>query len=192
MKTKVYLIRHGAAQHTGNSIFAGVTDSKLVALGEKQAYLLAKKMSKERIDVIFSSPLQRALRTAEIIFPNRKINVVEDLHERDCGVMEFKPMSMLTKKQREDFEKTGELRVKGAETVSQAQRRGYSVLMKIYRKHKGQNIAIVAHNDILKAMVSAAVKCPYVSIRFYNSSMSKLDDYGGRWNIEVLNDVPEE
>ena len=190
MQTKVYLIRHGAAEHTGRGIFAGITDSKLVPLGEKQAHLMRKRMRNEKIDVIFSSPIQRAMPTAEIIFPKREIHVIEGLRERDFGVMENRPVTELSAAQLAIFDKTGEMKARGAETVTQVKRRTHTTFMGIYKQHKGRNIAIVAHNEILKGVVSSLVGCPYVSIRFYNASMSKLDDFGGRWNIEVLNDVP--
>lgn len=190
MKTKVFVIRHGAAEHTSKGIFAGVTDSKLVALGEKQAHALQKRMANENVDFVFSSPLQRAVRTAEIVFPGHKINIIEDLHERDYGIMEFQSLQKLTKAQLDLFNNKGELKVKGAETVSSIRKRGYSVLKKLHRKYDGKCIAIVAHNDILRGMTTAAVGCPFAHIRFYNASVTMLDDFGGRWNLEILNDVP--
>ncbi len=65
----LYLVRHG--ESSGNAANIIQSDSEiLTALGEKQAQLLAKRLSKIPLELIVASPLTRTKRTAEIIAAN--------------------------------------------------------------------------------------------------------------------------
>src|SRR5215510_13724071 len=64
---RLYLIRHGEIESAAIGKLIGQTDVALSARGEGQAHFLAKKLSTHRLDALYSSDLQRACRTAEII-----------------------------------------------------------------------------------------------------------------------------
>ena len=65
--TTIMLIRHGDTDWNVEEIFRGRVDVELNEIGVKQAELLAKHLTDERIVAIYSSPLKRALKTAETI-----------------------------------------------------------------------------------------------------------------------------
>ena len=67
---KLYLVRHGQTEHNASSLHQ---DEKveLSKQGKKQAIILAKRFSKIPIELIYSSPMNRARKTAEVI--NKKI-----------------------------------------------------------------------------------------------------------------------
>ncbi|MFC1905149.1 histidine phosphatase family protein [Chloroflexota bacterium] len=60
-------MRHGETEWNIEEIFRGRIDIKLNETGVKQADLLAKYLSDVKIEAIYSSPLKRALKTAETI-----------------------------------------------------------------------------------------------------------------------------
>ena len=89
----IYFIRHGESEANVRHVFAGQKDdSILTKKGEEQALSTAKEIKKEnlRIDKIISSPLKRALKTAEIIakelgFDLSEIIVDDHIIEYDMG-----------------------------------------------------------------------------------------------------------
>ena len=64
---KIYLVRHG--QTTGDC------DDRLTGFGQRQAKALAKELSGEKIDIIFTSPKIRARETARILQEELKTKV---------------------------------------------------------------------------------------------------------------------
>ena len=69
MKTRFYFIRHGETEWNTKGIYQGLTDIPLSEKGEKQAEYLGKRFQNKalKVDAIYSSPLQRAVKTAESI-----------------------------------------------------------------------------------------------------------------------------
>ena len=64
---RVYLIRHGKKEKERVLNFEGYPDMRLTEIGQKQAYLTGKHLSKISFDAVYSSDLVRANETAEII-----------------------------------------------------------------------------------------------------------------------------
>ncbi len=73
--TEIILARHGETEWNVGEIFRGRIDIELNETGIKQAELLAEYLSDVEIDAIYSSPLKRALRTAEVIASHHKLEV---------------------------------------------------------------------------------------------------------------------
>eukprot|EP00537_Pseudo-nitzschia_pungens_P019683 CAMPEP_0172402882 /NCGR_PEP_ID=MMETSP1061-20121228/56517_1 /TAXON_ID=37318 /ORGANISM="Pseudo-nitzschia pungens, Strain cf. pungens" /LENGTH=240 /DNA_ID=CAMNT_0013137031 /DNA_START=35 /DNA_END=757 /DNA_ORIENTATION=+ len=103
----IYLARHGQDEDNASGILNGRRDMPLTDLGRTQAATLAGKIraTKLSFDAIYSSPLQRAFETASIVAATTKglsgdkhinaaesIRKVDDLAERDFGIMTGKPV----------------------------------------------------------------------------------------------------
>ena len=81
---KIYLARHGQTEWALTSQHTGRTDIPLTAQGEVEAKSLGMRLAKFKPAAVFTSPSQRARRTAELAgFPNAIID--EDLAEWDYG-----------------------------------------------------------------------------------------------------------
>ncbi len=88
---KVYFVRHGEAEHNLAKEYSD-EDSMLTAVGRQQALQAAQEVKQldDTIDLIISSPMLRALETAEIIagellFPLERIEKDERLWELRLG-----------------------------------------------------------------------------------------------------------
>lgn len=97
---KVYIVRHGEC----NSNVLGIYNYKSEDLNEKgikQAKFLKEQIKSIEFDAIFSSPLIRAIHTAEII-NNGDLDIIIDerLRERESGLLEGKPTNTTD---REDY-----------------------------------------------------------------------------------------
>ncbi len=90
-ETTLYLIRHGRTESNVLRKFQGQLDTPLDTFGIKQAHLLAARVAGEiEADVLLSSPLQRALVTAQIVGASLGLEpiVIPELSEMDFGAME--------------------------------------------------------------------------------------------------------
>lgn len=87
----LYVVRHGETDHNMQKRYAGSTDVPLNAVGIQQAKDTAKQLSAKSFDVIVSSPLKRALRTAQIIKEHHTeapLVIMNEFAERCVGVYE--------------------------------------------------------------------------------------------------------
>lgn len=157
----IYLARHGQDEDNANDILNGQRDTKLTQIGIKQAQQLANKIKKSNIlfNKIYSSPLQRAYKTAEIISnslnypPPEKLDL---LIERDFGIM--------TGKEKNDIKKlcsphifeteaiTYFLKPDGAETFPDLLKRAQKLLSYIKNNYQNGNILLVTHGDLGKML----------------------------------------
>ena len=85
--TELILARHGETDWNVAEVFRGRADIGLNETGIKQAELLAEYLSSVRVDAIYSSPLKRALGTAEIISRCQKsrVEIAPGLIDFDYG-----------------------------------------------------------------------------------------------------------
>jgi broad specificity phosphatase PhoE len=89
---QLILIRHGETVHNAARIAQGWQDSELSDLGRMQVAKLARRLAAYGADALFSSPLKRAVATAEAIrdVTALPITVIEDLREMNYGSWEGK------------------------------------------------------------------------------------------------------
>jgi len=93
---KLYFIRHGLSEMNKSGHYAGTVETPLSEEGRKQAKLAGQKARTMDLDLIVSSPLSRALETAQIIaeeigYHKDKILVDAIFIERSWGDWEGKP-----------------------------------------------------------------------------------------------------
>lgn len=97
---KLILSRHGQTIWNTHTRTQGRTDIPLTDLGRQQAEWLARRLAQQAVAAIYCSPLARAVETAEILCRNKDISPICTplLMERDFGVWEGEPFSMLKEK----------------------------------------------------------------------------------------------
>jgi probable phosphoglycerate mutase len=79
------LTRHGQPAIAGDVMLGGQVDAPLTVEGRAEAGALARRLAGVRLDRIVSSPMIRALETAQVIATGRPIDVDERLRELDYG-----------------------------------------------------------------------------------------------------------
>lgn len=85
----VYLIRHGETDQNKQRRLQGQSDYELNAYGRELAKKTQEALVDIPFDVVFSSPLLRAMETAKIIIGNRKISLVEDRRLQEISFGEY-------------------------------------------------------------------------------------------------------
>ncbi len=188
------MVRHGQDKDNIKGILNGRRNNPLTEIGIDQAKHVGSKIveSKIKFNKIYSSPLKRALKTAEIIstITNSPSPVImTDLIEREFGIMTGKQHSDIIKLcspnilQSQDI--TYFLNPEGAETFPQLVERSHQIIKKIKSENKEGNILIVTHGDIGKMIYAA----------FYNLDWEKTlqQFYFGNADLLLLseNSSPE-
>lgn len=161
---KIYLARHGQNLDNVNGILNGHRDEPLTLLGEEQARTTATYIKEAGLtfDVAYSSPLKRALRTAEIITSDLGLTppkVAQDLIERNFGVMTGYPVSKIEEMCAPEVIKTDTVTYflcpEGAETFPELIERGEKVINYIQANHPEGSVLLVTHGDIGKMIYAA-------------------------------------
>jgi probable phosphoglycerate mutase len=84
----VYLARHGETAWSVSGQHTGRTDLPLTEQGERSARALGERLRGLAFDKVFTSPLQRAFRTADLAGFGRVADIDPDLVEWDYGQYE--------------------------------------------------------------------------------------------------------
>ncbi|KAJ7735277.1 phosphoglycerate mutase-like protein [Mycena maculata] len=90
---RIYVVRHGETAENRESIIQGHLDTALNEAGVEQARLVADALRSVHFDAAYSSDLQRALKTGQMILvhrPDIDIRQGEELRERFCGDLQGK------------------------------------------------------------------------------------------------------
>ncbi len=162
--SKIYIARHGQNEDNANGILNGHRDMPLTAIGEKQAHELADGIRDEGLtfDAVYTSPLSRASRTAEVVCENLGLNkpvVLNSLIERDFGTMTGKPIADIEKLCAPDIVKTETityfLSPPGSETFPVLLKRAGRALEQIHMQHPSGTILLVTHGDFGKMLYAA-------------------------------------
>ena len=69
----------------------------LCAEGRAQLEELKAKFQYPDVPLVFCSPMLRAQQTAEVLFPNAKLTILQDLREMNFGKFENRPITELVK-----------------------------------------------------------------------------------------------
>lgn len=88
---KFYFVRHGMTEWNQKQLCQGLKDIELNEAGRCEAHQLSEFLASFPFSSIYTSPLKRALETAQIIhakLPNSQLQVVDDLKERNWGKLE--------------------------------------------------------------------------------------------------------
>jgi len=158
--TKLMLIRHGDTAWNVEEIFRGRADVELNETGIKQAELLAKHLTDERIVALYSSPLKRALRTAELVVIPHHIDVTPAPESIDFDYGEWQGLSHDTVKEKYKTLYTQWLnnphlvKVPKGENLDDVGERVTSLVDRIITKHEG-TVALVSHRVVGKVLICA-------------------------------------
>lgn len=145
---KIYLVRHGQVNHNLRRIYSR-EDEELNETGIKEAYELRKKLANISYDIIISSPLKRAIHTANIInSANKEIIIDERLRERDPGSLSGKPLEVTNREEYWNY--YSKIQYGTSENIREFFNRVKEFLEDLKTKDY-ESVIIVAHSGVSKA-----------------------------------------
>lgn len=160
MKTTIYLTRHGQTQWNLEKRLQGRGNSPLTIKGIQKAEELRDRLKDIHIDRIYTSPIERALHTAEILKGDKKVEVIpcDGLMEMSFGTYEGRITDEITK---ENPNWNIALIMKGDTTIAapegenleEVRKRVAEAMDCILEENEGKTLLIVAHGITLKALM---------------------------------------
>ena len=194
MIEQLILVRHGETEHNVAGIVQGWSDSDLSERGRQQVARLAERLKTFGADVIFSSPLQRAMTTAQRIADatGLEVRTLDGLREMNYG--KWEGQSFL------DIRKTDEsIYRRWVADSSFACPEGEShdeVLARIRGALDSLNGAqrpiVVAHGTAIRIAATALLDLPLSASRSFaqdNTAVNVFLRRGGRWVMKLWNDT---
>jgi broad specificity phosphatase PhoE len=164
---KALLIKHGETDWEAEKKVLGIEDVPLNERGKKQAELLARRLSRENFKSIYSSPLERARYTAELIAKdfNLEVQYQDDLKEFNFGKIaghEYKDLIDF----HTTFVKAWEIDPsdcrppRGEGSFEEFQTRIWKCVGNILRKNYPNDTIIVCHDLALRSLICKAIGLP--------------------------------
>lgn len=193
--TRFCLVRHGETDWNAERRLQGHTDIDLNPCGIAQAAQMAKaiKAIDLQFDVLYTSDLQRAAKTAnaiETLF-NTKAIVDRDLRERHLGVLQGVSTAEAPQFDAELWKShlsrdiNEELR--GGESIAQFAQRIHQALEKIRQQHLGKTVLLVSHGGALDMMYRLASKQALdaeKAVSVPNASLNWISHDGQSWRVD--------
>ncbi|MGW2235267.1 histidine phosphatase family protein [Streptomyces sp. NPDC001759] len=185
MTATLLLARHGQTVWHAENRYAGISDVPLTETGHAQAEALGRWAAAHPVDAVWTSPLSRAVVTAEPacralgLTPSRE----PDLRECDFGVVEGRTLAQFAE---EDPDAAAAFRADpvahpfpGAEDPVAAAGRGAAALRRIAAAHDGERVLVVAHNTLLRLVLCRLLSIPLgeyrrVFPRLRNAAVTEL------------------
>ena len=149
--TEILAVRHGQSTWNEAGRWQGLADPPLSDFGELQATTAARAVG--QIDVIVSSPLERAYRSGVIIgdiIGVGPVEVIDNLKERSVGQWEGLTRHQIEAEWPGWIE--GDRRPEGWEYEADLQARVVKAFTEIGHRFAGATILVVAHGGVLIAM----------------------------------------
>jgi broad specificity phosphatase PhoE len=158
--TEIILVRHGETEWNVEEVFRGRIDIELNETGVRQAELLAEYLSWVNIDAIYSSPLKRALNTAEVITRYHKLEVKIAPGLIDCNFGKWQGLGLQEVKDRykelyaEWVNNPHLVQMPDGENLSDVRERALTVVDEVAAKHEGA-VVLVSHRVVNKVLICA-------------------------------------
>jgi len=195
---RVILVRHGETDWNRREVFRGRADIELNQRGRQQAKALAAPIKDIQIDAVYSSPLRRAVETAEAIAQPHGIPVKIDQGFTDFhyGVWQGLPHDEVRQRYPEMYkdwvERPHTLKVEGGESLRMVRRRSMRALADIVERHDRQTVVIVAHRVVNKVMLCAILglgNSHFWRIRQDTCALNVFEWSEGQYIMQSLNDT---
>lgn len=178
MVKTLYLIRHGETEGGEVKRYKGSIDVPLSEKGIKQVEQVAKYLNRSyrshkscnSLGAVYSSPLIRALKSAEIIAKPHGLEpiVIPDLRERSFGIWEGMSFNEIKDKYPEEFEAWTGNPLKyspiGGESTVEVRDRVVNALDNLLSNHNKEDIAIVAHGGVNRIILCHVMGIPLENI----------------------------
>jgi broad specificity phosphatase PhoE len=194
---EIVLARHGETEWNVEELFRGRADVELNERGVKQAELLAEHLSELRIEAVYSSPLKRALNTAEAIARRRQLKVIVSPGLIDCDFGQWQGLQLqeVKNRYRELYRQWTEsphlVKIPGGESLDGVRERALKVVDGVIAKHH-ERVVLVSHRVVNKVLICALLgldNSHFWNIRLDTGATTTFSHQDGRFVLLKHNDT---
>jgi len=199
---RLWLIRHGETMSNASGVFQGHLDIELNERGVSQARAVSAYLAPIAFAAVFSSDLQRAARTAELLAGDRAVAFDPDLREMNYGVLQgvaYRDAAETLRPHRlEEAWLRGEIHrgrqsLPAGESLAQFRRRTSRFVDKLddrFLDDESANVLVVGHGGQLAVLLTVLLGMPArarYSFRFANCGISVLTRTPGNTTLDLHN-----
>ena len=195
--TVFHLLRHGEHVLRGRVLAGRTPGVGLSVRGRAEIAAVADRLADERIEALYSSPLQRTRETAELLSQRLDLPVHyrEDVLELDFG--EWTGLTFDAVRADDRWKLWSTCRsiatVPGGESMRQVQDRAVRAVCELRLAHPEGTVLIVSHGDVIRAALLFALGMPLdffsrIEIGLASLSTIQIDDSGIR--VLAVNERP--
>ena len=193
----IIFLRHAQAENNAKRILAGRTEGvHLTKTGIEQAEQIIKYLKPLDISAIYSSPIERASHTAEIVAKNCSLEVVLDERLTEIEMGKFTHMNY-----DDMFAKYGNIILKfyennsvisehEVETFPDVQKRVLDMVDHVLKKHKNENVILVTHMDPIKSMLAKVMNLlpeTLFELIIANASLTIIKEQDKKFSLSAIN-----
>ena len=193
----IIFLRHAQAENNTKRILAGRTEGvPLTKTGIEQAERIAKYLAPLDISAIYSSPIERAKHTAEVVAKNRSLEVVLDERLTEIDMGKFTRMNY-----DDMFAKYGNIFLKfyendpvisehKVETFPDVQKRVLDMVDHVLKKHNNENVILVTHMDPIKSMLAKVMNLvpeTLFELVIANASLTIIKEQDKIFSLSAIN-----
>lgn len=200
MIEQLVLVRHGETVHNVAGIAQGWNDSALSERGREQVQSLAARLSAMKPTEIYTSPLGRAVATAELIADACALDVtpVEDLREMSYGRWEGRSFLDVRREDPDAYTRwigNPDEQCPGGESHNDVLRRMQRAFAEIEANGGGRRprrVVVVTHGTAIRIGATALLSLPVTAARSLaqdNASMNVFVWRADRYVLKVWNDT---
>ena len=158
------LIRHAAIAAIGKSLPGSLPGVPLDDAGRIQAQRLVDRLRGTDLKAIYSSPLERALETAEPLALSKGLPVHSEVAFSEIQLGDWQGSDFLKLADdplwRRFNQYRSATRIPGGEMMIETQCRAVAALCDAAPKHRGETVAVISHADVIKAALMYFLAIP--------------------------------
>lgn len=193
--TTLLLIRHGENDYTGKRLIGRLPGVHLNQRGREEAQSVADLLKTQPLAAIYSSPLERALETAEPLSRNLSLNVKPNTGLMEVDFGDWQGLTATQMRRRKLYlliqEKPSLVRFPNGESYSEAQQRIMRALLEIASTHAvDASIACFSHCDIIRLAVAGFIGLPldaFQRLTVQTGSLTVVELDHGMGSLRMLN-----
>jgi broad specificity phosphatase PhoE len=198
MAFRLIVLRHGETDWNQESRYQGCVDTRLSAEGRTQAAAVARALSDRSLAAIYSSPLARALETAEAIARPHglRVRAVPAFNEICHGAWEGLTVAEVRAAFPDLYARWREVpeavTMPDGESLAQVEARAAGELLRLRSVHEGETVCLVSHDVPVRLLILGALGLPpdrLWAIYLSATGLSEIE-YGRDWTtLHRMNSV---
>ena len=175
---EIWMIRHGQTALNVSGVYFGTTDVPLNATGQQQALLLRDRMPEATFDLLLSSPLDRALQTARIAFPDALFETDPALAERALGDWESLSIREIRQRNTDDWDRWQTdwmgFQPPGGESFADFWHRVTGFLDTLLARTDWKRVLLVSHAGPIRCLIAHGLQLPMDAIWRFSPDNARI------------------
>ena len=196
--TSFVLIRHGQTGWNKEARFRGRIDIDLDETGMRQAQAVGERFAQSELAAIYSSPLKRAMATAEPIGQRLGLQAMplEGINDMNFGSWEGRSIDEVREQNKELFDlwrySPDKLSIPGGETLDDVRQRVAATVDDLAAKHENDTVLLVTHRVVCKVLLCHLLgldNSHFWQIAQDTTAVNRFQVVGGRSTVTLINDT---